>query len=69
MPIYEYRCRSCNSVFEEFVRSREQKILCPNCNSQDLLKLMSLSVQIGGESKGGGSSCSSCSSGSCSTCR
>ncbi len=68
MPIFEYRCKNCKKIFEELVRNKEQVITCPECNKSDVEKLMSASVQIGGESKGGGSSCSSCSSGNCSHC-
>lgn len=68
MPIYEYRCKSCKKIFEELVRGKEQVVICPDCKSIEVEKLMSVSVQIGGESKGGGSSCSTCSSGNCSSC-
>jgi putative FmdB family regulatory protein len=33
MPIYEYRCRDCDNVFEEWHRGYEEKeITCPQCN-------------------------------------
>lgn len=68
MPIYEFRCKKCKLIFEELVLYKKQEIVCPGCKSKDVEKLMSAAVQLGGESKGGGSSCSSCSSGNCSSC-
>lgn len=40
MPIFEYRCKKCNEVFEVLVRS-SQKPECPNCKSKRLEKLIS----------------------------
>lgn len=41
MPLFEYRCRSCASQFEALVtRSRAPE--CPDCNSQDLARLLSV---------------------------
>ena len=33
MPIYEYRCRTCEKDFEELVRSAEaaSSVRCPTC--------------------------------------
>jgi len=68
MPIYEFRCKSCKRIFEELVRSKGQKIVCPDCESQDVEKLISTFSQIGGETGGSSSSCSTCSSSNCSHC-
>lgn len=69
MPIFEFRCKSCNNMFEEFVRSREYKIICPKCNSVEVEKLISIVSHIGSESGGGrSSSCSGCSASNCSSC-
>ena len=41
MPLFEYRCRSCASQFEALVtQSRAPE--CPDCNSQDLARLLSV---------------------------
>lgn len=40
MPIFEYRCKKCNEVFEVLVRG-SQKPECPNCKSKRLEKLIS----------------------------
>ncbi len=44
MPIYEYRCRECDELFEVFVRSPSQKAnpTCPKCGSQKVKKAVSL---------------------------
>jgi putative FmdB family regulatory protein len=41
MPIYEYECGGCGRVFEEIVRSSDETICCPDCQSEDVNKLMS----------------------------
>lgn len=41
MPIYEYRCESCAHEFETLVRG-EARPSCPECDSLELERLMSL---------------------------
>jgi len=41
MPIYEYRCKSCNHPFEALIRGRETAA-CPECSGEDLERLTSL---------------------------
>ena len=41
MPIYEYECYKCNSVFEEIVFGTDSDIRCPKCDSKKTKKLMS----------------------------
>ncbi len=80
MPIYEYKCASCDDVFEALVRSMSdtspQK--CPKCGGRKTKKLMSMFAAQGtrakstsGSGNGHGSSCGcgSCGGGHCSTCR
>ncbi len=67
MPIYEFRCKQCGKVFEVlfFSLSEKREVLCPDCNSEEVDKLMSVfGGTFGGASS---SSCSSCSSTSCTT--
>ena len=43
MPIYEYRCNSCNkrvSVFQRQISSSNAAV-CPNCGGSDLSRLVS----------------------------
>ena len=42
MPIFEYECRACGHEFELLVRPRDVPA-CPECQSQELEKLLSLS--------------------------
>lgn len=41
MPIYDFRCRSCQQVFDALVRIGEVPD-CPGCGGKDLEKLISL---------------------------
>ena len=41
MPLYEYRCRSCEAFFELLVR-HDTVLECPSCKSQDLERALSL---------------------------
>jgi putative FmdB family regulatory protein len=40
MPIYEYRCRDCQTRFETLVRG-DRGVTCPQCGSRALDKLLS----------------------------
>jgi putative FmdB family regulatory protein len=37
MPLYDFRCRACNNLFEALVRSGDTP-QCPSCHSTDLEK-------------------------------
>jgi len=41
MPIYEYRCQSCETTFEALVR-RDGIVTCPHCGSSSLARLLSV---------------------------
>jgi len=43
MPIYEYKCKSCDQVFEQLVFSSrdESNLNCPACGSVDVERQMS----------------------------
>jgi len=41
MPIYEYRCGSCEHQFETLVRGTEAPV-CPACGSGDLARVLSM---------------------------
>jgi putative FmdB family regulatory protein len=43
MPIFEFKCKNCNYVFEELVMSStdDSEMECPNCGTQSTEKLMS----------------------------
>jgi putative FmdB family regulatory protein len=76
MPIYEYVCKKCKNKFElmrPFSRSQEAAD-CPKCSSKADRILSTCYAMTSSESgvtktiDGSGSSCSSCSSGNCSSC-
>ena len=62
MPIFEYKCKKCNSKFEVLHKSslNQEEVSCPNCKSNESQKLLS-SFSATGFSSGA----SSCESGSC----
>jgi putative FmdB family regulatory protein len=74
MPLYEYLCKECSTVFEILVRNKKERILCPKCGSASTSKLFSTFAYRGstasadGAPQGAGSGCSTCSGGSCATC-
>ncbi|MBI3695180.1 MAG: zinc ribbon domain-containing protein [Acidobacteria bacterium] len=42
MPIFEYRCTSCNTAFEELVLSRsDTHVECPSCGGTKVKPLVS----------------------------
>lgn len=46
MPIYEYECYKCNSVFEEIVFGTDFEVRCPKCDSKKTKKLMSATSSL-----------------------
>jgi len=76
MPIYEYECESCGKKFEvrQSIGQDGVGLKCPSCGATDPHRLFSgfvcaSSNDFGGYSySGGGSSCSTCSSGNCASC-
>jgi putative FmdB family regulatory protein len=63
MPIYEYRCESCQHEFEELVFARDTP-KCPSCAATKLQKLMSTPTV--GKSKGAASAAPA--EGGCGSC-
>jgi len=72
MPIYEFKCSTCEKEFEEIVTSKNNSISCPECESFDVSKLMSAcSFKSSGENFSqttSSSGCSSCASKNCGSC-
>lgn len=65
MPIYEYKCQDCGTIFEKLIY-KEEDVKCFICGGKNVKKLISLFSSVGSNK---GNTCSSCSSGNCSTCR
>ena len=51
MPIYEYRCETCDERFEELVRRPDETVACPQCGGERAERLLSTFAGVGG---GGG---------------
>jgi putative FmdB family regulatory protein len=41
MPVYEFRCRACETEFEVLVRGTDVPV-CPSCGGSDLERLLSM---------------------------
>ncbi|UCB46049.1 MAG: zinc ribbon domain-containing protein [Spirochaetota bacterium] len=70
MPVFEYQCNECENLFEILVRTKDQGISCPRCNSAHVLKKFSTFAYKGDTPSQSttSSGCSTCSGGSCATC-
>ena len=71
MPIYEYTCQDCQTNFE-IIRSMQDAdapLNCEHCQGGNVKRRISLfNAASNGRVIAGGSSCSTCSGGTCSTC-
>lgn len=64
MPIFEYKCKECNSKFEMLHKSSTtiEEVVCPKCSNKNVQKLFSsFSSNVQGASLDSG-----CSTGNCS---
>ncbi len=64
MPIYEYKCKNCDDVFEEFqsMGASSESLKCPKCGTtapDRLFSAFASSVSNTGNAVSSGSSCSS----------
>lgn len=55
MPIYEYKCKSCDSRFETLrpVSQADAPIACPQCEGSETMRLLSV---FAAQTRNGGSS-------------
>jgi putative FmdB family regulatory protein len=47
MPIYEFRCTTCDERFEELVRGPDAAVACPGCAGGAVERLLSTFAGIG----------------------
>jgi len=64
MPIYEYRCRSCDREFEALIQGSTRPA-CPDCGGKKLEKKLSVFAV----SSAGGKECATELPGPCRSCR
>jgi putative FmdB family regulatory protein len=64
MPLYEYQCAECETVFETIrpIVKADAPIACSNCGSRQTSRMLSVFAMIGGSSSiesdsGGGCAC------------
>jgi len=71
MPIYEFKCLDCEKYIELLIMNSDEEIelKCPDCNSQELERVLSTTSYSMGSGKGQKVSAQtkSCSAGSCTT--
>ena len=63
MPIFEYKCKKCNTQFEKLVKKSDEKVLCTKCGSKKVEKaLSSFSAKVApsGSNACSVSDCASC---------
>ena len=49
MPIYEYQCEKCRSVFERITfRGDEEEIQCPECGKTEVSRVLSATSFVSG---------------------
>ena len=67
MPIYEYLCLRCGNRFERLVRSFNQTVSCPSCQSATVEKQLSpfATATRGDAPPSGPASGGGCGGGSC----
>ena len=53
MPIFEFACTSCDSVFEKLVHDSSEAVSCPKCGSAKLTKLLSVISSLSGAKQEG----------------
>ncbi|MBC8234419.1 zinc ribbon domain-containing protein [bacterium] len=76
MPLFEFRCKQCNTAFEELCFSNQdvEKTICPECHSNNVTKLLSVfgihsrSKNAHASSSSNGSKCRSCQRNTCKNC-
>ena len=72
MPLYEYLCRDCESIFDELrpISVADSPIKCPACGGSATTRKLSLfAAHSEGKALAGSGGCQNCSSGACSQCR
>ena len=73
MPIYEYQCEKCRKEFECIVLGSDEDISCPDCEGENVHRLMSAcSFKSSGDYSSPAASsapgCASCAGKNCATC-
>ena len=50
MPMYEYRCKKCGTVYEKLrrVQDADRDLECPRCHARDVERLISGFATSGG---------------------
>jgi putative FmdB family regulatory protein len=59
MPIYEYRCRKCEKIFEKYVKVTDggESVTCPSCGGKKPERILSSFSSSKSSEGSGASSC------------
>jgi putative FmdB family regulatory protein len=62
MPVYDYRCEQCGSLYDVYHKVREvaEDVLCPDCGSHEHKKLMSVPAAAAVSSSSSNTAADSC---------
>jgi putative FmdB family regulatory protein len=52
MPLYEYVCLKCGQTFETLVLSSDEQVVCPECESVELERVLSPFAVAAGQVSG-----------------
>jgi len=65
MPIFEYFCKDCGADFDIYLPSSSdgRKVVCPNCNSENVRKVYRVNHWANASSSDDGADSGSCFSG------
>ncbi len=73
MPVYEYVCLDCGTRFDALrpMRQADAPIACHDCESEHTSRTLSVffATSDGRSIRAGSGGCTSCSGGSCASCR
>lgn len=58
MPIYEFHCKDCEKDFKTLRRAEKlPEVICPDCGGEHLMRLLSVTAQVGASAPDMGGAC------------
>ena len=69
MPVYEFICEECATLFERLFFGQPKPVCCPECGSPEVRRKPSTFGMSGVEKQTSSSGCTSCSASSCAGCK
>lgn len=41
MPLFDFKCMDCQHIWEQLIKNKDKKIICPKCDSKNIEKMVS----------------------------